>query len=293
MVISETRAGQVLSGGEAGVRDALPVVDDPRSTAPADARELSRLFFARLRELEEGTPEYQYARNTLIELNMGLVHFGVRRFRSGAVETEDMVQVGMIGMIKAIDRFDLSREVEFVTFAMPYITGEIKRFFRDATWALHVPRRLQERRQELARAQDDLISLLGRAPRTAELAEVMQIPEKEVAEAQRAANGYHTQSLDAPIGSEGMHRADRPLSEMVGGEDPTYELIENCHALGPLLAELAPREQEILRMRFAEELTQAQIGERIGVSQMQVSRLLTRTLGRLRRQLLIDESPRV
>ncbi len=126
----------------------LPEVVNPGQVAPQDARELSRQFFRRLTELEEGTHEYQYARNTLIEMNMSLVRYAVYRFRSrGPEEMEDIVQVGMIGLIKAIDRFELSREVEFTSFAIPYIVGEIKRFFRDTSWSVHVPRRLQEARQ--------------------------------------------------------------------------------------------------------------------------------------------------
>ncbi|MER5861031.1 sigma-70 family RNA polymerase sigma factor, partial [Streptomyces sp900105245] len=114
----------------------LPEIADPSQVAPKDARELSRLFFGRLAVLEEGTPEFQYARNTLIEMNMSLVRYAAGRFRSrGAEEMEDIVQVGMIGLIKAIDRFELSREAEFTSFAIPYIVGEIKRFFRDTTWA--------------------------------------------------------------------------------------------------------------------------------------------------------------
>ena len=131
----------------------LPGIEEPRSVAPRDARELSRQFFQRLAELEEGTHEYQYARNTLIEMNMSLVRFAAGRFRGRGDDMEDLVQTGMIGLIKAIDRFELAREVEFTSFALPYIVGEIKRFFRDTTWAVHVPRRLQELRVELAKAR--------------------------------------------------------------------------------------------------------------------------------------------
>ncbi|MGW3141432.1 sigma-70 family RNA polymerase sigma factor, partial [Streptomyces sp. NPDC001139] len=125
----------------------LPEVAEPSRVEPKDARQLTRLFLDRLAVLEEGTADYQYARNTLIEMNASLVRFAAGRFRSrGPEEMEDIVQVGMIGLIKAIDRFEISREVEFTSFAIPYIVGEIKRFFRDTTWAVHVPRRLQEAR---------------------------------------------------------------------------------------------------------------------------------------------------
>ncbi|MFF5857607.1 RNA polymerase sigma factor SigF [Streptomyces sp. NPDC012751] len=263
----------------------LPEVVDPSRVAPKDARELSRLFFDQLAVLEEGTPEYSYARNTLIEMNMSLVRFAAGRFRSrGPEEMEDIVQVGMIGLIKAIDRFDLSREAEFTSFAIPYIVGEIKRFFRDTTWAVHVPRRLQEARVQLARATEELRSRLGRAPTVKELSELMSLPEDEVREARLAANGYNSSSLDAAIGTS--EDGESALQDFIGAEDTALELVEDFHALAPLIAELDERDRRIIHMRFVEELTQAQIGEHLGVSQMHVSRLLSRTLARLREGML-------
>jgi RNA polymerase sigma-B factor len=263
----------------------VPEVADPSKVAPKDARELSRLFFDQLAVLEEGTAEYSYARNTLIEMNMSLVRFAAGRFRSrGAEEMEDIVQVGMIGLIKAIDRFDLSREVEFTSFAVPYIVGEIKRFFRDTSWAVHVPRRLQEARVQLARANEELRSRLGRTPTTAELAELMSLPENEVVEAQLASNGYRSASLDAVI--SGSEDGEAALQDFLGNEDAALELVEDFHVLAPLIAGLDERERKIIHWRFVEELTQAQIGERLGVSQMHVSRLISRLLGRLREGML-------
>ncbi|GEK01970.1 RNA polymerase sigma factor SigF [Streptomyces sp. NPDC003388] len=269
-----------------GTRTAeLPEVADPSKVAPKDARELSRLFFRQLAELEEGTPEYQYARNTLIEMNMSLVRFAAGRFRSrGPEEMEDIVQVGMIGLIKAIDRFELSREAEFTSFAIPYIVGEIKRFFRDTTWAVHVPRRLQEARVQLARATEELQSRLGRMPTAGELSELMSLSEEEVREARLAANGYNSSSLDATI--NGSVDGEAALEHFIGAEDAALELVEDFHALAPLIAGLGERDRQIIHMRFVEELTQAQIGERLGVSQMHVSRLLSRTLARLREGML-------
>ncbi|CAM5635322.1 RNA polymerase sigma factor SigF [Streptomyces fumanus] len=263
----------------------LPTVADPSKVAPKDARELSRLFFDQLAVLEEGTPEYQYARNTLIEMNMSLVRYAASRFRSrGPEEREDIVQVGMIGLIKAIDRFELTREVEFTSFAVPYIVGEIKRFFRDTSWAVHVPRRLQEARVELAKATDELRSRLGRTPTVKELAELMSLSEDEVVEARLAANGYNSSSLDAALG--GSEDGETVLADFIGTEDAALELVEDFHALAPLIAQLADRDRQIIHMRFVEELTQAQIGERLGVSQMHVSRLLSRTLAKLREGML-------
>ncbi|MET9701004.1 SigB/SigF/SigG family RNA polymerase sigma factor [Streptomyces sp. NPDC006529] len=272
----------------------LPQIDNAREVAPADAREMSRVFLVRLRSLEEGTPEYQYVRNTLIEMNVSLVHFAARRFRSravsaGGVDMEDILQVGTIGLIKAIDRYDPAREVEFSTLALPYISGEIKRYFRDTTWAVHVPRRLQELRTELAQAQEALNGVLGRAPTVKELAEHLELSEEEIIEGLVAANGYTSGSLDGSADSDEQTpagRRTRPLAESVGECDAAMELFEEFHTLAPLLEQLDERDRVILQMRFGQELTQAEIGAELGISQMQVSRLLSRTLARLRSGML-------
>ena len=266
----------------------LPEIADPSQVAPKDARQLTRLFLDQLAGLEEGTPEYQYARNTLIEMNVTLVRYAASRFRSrGQDEMEDIVQVGTIGLIKAIDRFELSREVEFTSFAVPYITGEIKRFFRDTSWAVHVPRRLQEARVQLAKANEELRSRLGRMPTTKELSELMCLSEEEVVEARLASNGYNSASLDAAIGSGDDGEA--ALADFIGLDDKALELVEDFNALAPLIAELGDRERRIIHMRFVDELTQAQIGEHLGVSQMHVSRLLNRTLAKLRAGMLTTD----
>ncbi|BCM72956.1 MULTISPECIES: RNA polymerase sigma factor SigF [Streptomyces] len=263
----------------------VPEIAEPQKVAPRDARELSRLFFDQLAQLEEGTPEYSYARNTLIEMNMSLVRFAAGRFRSRSPEEmEDIVQVGMIGLIKAIDRFELSREVEFTSFAVPYIVGEMKRFFRDTSWAVHVPRRLQEARVQLARATEELRSRLGRTPTTKELSELMSLPEDEVIEARLASNGYKSASLDAAI--NGSEDGESALADFIGTDDTALGLVEDFHALAPMIAELDERDRQIIHWRFVEELTQKEIGERLGVSQMHVSRLISRLLARLREGML-------
>ncbi|WP_416981075.1 RNA polymerase sigma factor SigF [Streptomyces sp. T028] len=264
----------------------LPGVEDPRSVAPRDARELSRQFFTRLTELEEGTHDHQYARNTLIEMNMSLVRFAAGRFRGRGNDMEDIVQTGMIGLIKAIDRFEVSREVEFTSFALPYIVGEIKRFFRDATWAVHVPRRLQELRVELAKARDELAGRLDREPTAAELATLMNLPENEVVEAQIAANGYNSSSLDAALTGDGPENGESVLADFIGVEEDGLRLVEDFQSLAPLMAELGERERRILHLRFVEEATQAEIGEQLGCSQMHVSRLIKRIILRLREGML-------
>jgi RNA polymerase sigma-B factor len=264
----------------------LPGIEDPTSVAPRDARELSRRFFERLAVLEEGTPEHQYARNTLIEMNISLVRFAAGRFRGRGDDMEDIVQTGMIGLIKAIDRFELSREVEFTSFAVPYIVGEIKRFFRDTTWAVHVPRRLQELRVELAKAREELSSLLDREPTVAELAALLDIPEDEVVEGQLAANGYNSASLDAALTGDGPEDGEAVLADFIGVEEEGLRLVEDFHSLAPLIGDLSDRDRQILHLRFVEEATQAEIGELLGCSQMHVSRLIKRVIARLRRGML-------
>ncbi|MFD9504250.1 RNA polymerase sigma factor SigF [Streptomyces sp. NPDC060035] len=270
----------------AGVSDDLPWIEDAGKIAPKDARTLSRLFFDRLQVLEEGTAEYQYARNTLIEMNLSLVRFAAGRFRNrGSGDMEDIVQVGTVGLIKAIDRFDLSREVEFTSFAVPYIVGEIKRFFRDTSWSVHVPRRLQELRVDIAKAKEALSAGLDRDPTVHELAEYLGLDEAEIIEGIVAANGYTAGSLDMPTDtadSAGHTTSGRTFADVLGRTDPAMEAVENLHALAPLLGELDARERRIIDMRFGQEMTQAQIGDRLGISQMHVSRLLSRILDKLR-----------
>ncbi|MHA6763984.1 RNA polymerase sigma factor SigF [Streptacidiphilus sp. PAMC 29251] len=262
---------------------------DPRNNSGADARAMSKVLFARLAELEEGTHEYQYVRNTLIELNLTLVKFAARRFKTRSEPMEDIVQVGNIGLIKAIDRFDLDQEVEFPTFAMPTIIGEIKRFFRDTSWAVHVPRRLQELRLALAKAIDDLTFRIGRPPTNAELAAHLEISEDEVREGLVAANGYSVSSIDAgaPGGEDGDEGS--AFTARLGEVDPGMDLVVDLESLKPLMAQLGERDRAILSMRFGAEMTQSEIGDVLGVSQMQVSRLLSRTLGKLRDQLLVQD----
>ncbi|MEV1007288.1 RNA polymerase sigma factor SigF [Streptomyces sp. NPDC049881] len=264
----------------------LPQIGAPQKVAPRDARELSRVFFARLAVLEEGTHEYQYARNTLIEMNLSLVRYAATRFRGRGDQMEDIVQVGTIGLIKAIDRFELSREVEFTSFAVPYIVGEIKRFFRDTSWAVHVPRRLQEARVELAKATEELRTRLGRTPTVAELSALMNLPESEVIEARKASNGYHSTSLDATLTGESGMDGEAVLADFIGQEDAGMQLVEDISTLAPMVSKLGERDRQILHMRFVDEMTQAQIGEQLGISQMHVSRLLTRILTRLRKGML-------
>ncbi|MCB8907004.1 MULTISPECIES: SigB/SigF/SigG family RNA polymerase sigma factor [unclassified Streptomyces] len=264
----------------------LPTPDRPTDVSTDDARTLSVALFRRLRELDEGTPEYAYVRNTLVELNLSMVKYAARRFRSRAEPTEDIVQVGTIGLIKAINRFDPDRAVDFSAFALPTIVGEMKRFFRDTSWAVRVPRRLQELRIDLAKAADTLEQDLGRRPTRAELAARLHVSEEDVAEGQLAAHGYAARSLDGH--SDDSDAPPGATARRLAASEPSYELIESLTALRPLLARLDERDRRILELRFGEELTQREIGRRVGLSQMHVSRLLARILTELRKGLLDD-----
>jgi RNA polymerase sigma-B factor len=276
-----TEREEVLEGLEG-----LPEIPPFDEVGPVDARALSKTLFQRLEVLEEGTHEYSYVRNTLVELNLALVKFAASRFRSRSEPMEDIIQVGTIGLIKAIDRFELARGVEFPTFAMPTIVGEIKRFFRDTSWSVRVPRRLQELRLDLAKAGDELAQKLDRAPTVAELAEKLQISEEEVVEGMAASNAYTASSLDAQPDEDDSEGA---LADRIGYEDHGIDGVEYVESLKPLIAELPDRDRKILSMRFVGNMTQSEIGEELGISQMHVSRLLTRTLGRLRRGLMAED----
>jgi RNA polymerase sigma-B factor len=264
----------------------LPEIPPYDEIGPVDARALSKTLFARLQDLEEGTPEYSYVRNTLVELNLALVKFAASRFRTRSEPMEDIIQVGTIGLIKAIDRFELARGVEFPTFAMPTIVGEIKRFFRDTSWSVRVPRRLQELRLDLAKAGDELAQKLDRAPTVRELAERLDLSEQEVIEGMAASNAYTASSLDAQPDEDD---AEGALADRIGYQDHDLEGVEYVESLKPLIAKLPERDRLILSLRFVGNLTQSEIGEQLGISQMHVSRLLSRTLARLRRGLMVEE----
>ncbi|MER7884310.1 RNA polymerase sigma factor SigF [Streptomyces fimicarius] len=275
-----------FSGAAGEGLEGLPEIPPYAEVGALDARALSKTLFERLESLEEGTHEYSYVRNTLVELNLALVKFAASRFRSRSEPMEDIVQVGTIGLIKAIDRFELSRGVEFPTFAMPTIVGEIKRFFRDTSWSVRVPRRLQELRLDLAKAGDELSQQLDRAPTVAELSERLGITPDEVVEGMSASNAYTASSLDAkPEEDDG----EGALADRIGYEDHGLEGIEYVESLKPLIAALPARDRMILSLRFVSNMTQSEIGEELNISQMHVSRLLSRTLTKLRKGLTLEE----
>jgi RNA polymerase sigma-B factor len=222
------------------------------------------------------------ARDELVHLHLPLVEHCARRFRNRGEPFEDLVQVGTIGLLKSIDRFDLERAVEFSTYATPTIIGEIKRYFRDKGWAIRVPRRLQELRMQIGAATAELTQSLGRSPTPRELAGAIGCSVEEIIEGIESSNAYSTLSLDATDDSE---EGGGSMLDAIGVMDENLEHVEIRESLKPLLDALEPREKKILLLRFFKNRTQTQIAEEIGVSQMHVSRLLTRTLDQLRTSL--------
>ncbi|MPZ63377.1 MAG: SigB/SigF/SigG family RNA polymerase sigma factor [Propionibacteriales bacterium] len=222
-------------------------------------------------------------RNEIVRLHLPLVDHLARRFRNRGEPLDDLVQVGTIGLIKSVDRFELTRGVEFSTYATPTVIGEIKRYFRDKGWAVRVPRRLQELRLSLASASADLTQELGRSPTVGELAERLELNQDAVLEGLESANAYNTLSLDAPDNGESERQT---MVESLAADDEALEGVEYRESLKPLLTALAPREKLILMLRFFHGMTQSQIAQEVGISQMHVSRILSRTLAQLRTSLL-------
>ncbi|MFJ1809086.1 MULTISPECIES: RNA polymerase sigma factor SigF [unclassified Streptomyces] len=250
----------------------------PERRRGADTRALTQLLFGELKELQPGTPEHNRVRGALIEANLPLVRYAAARFRSRNEPMEDVVQVGTIGLINAIDRFDPDRGVQFPTFAMPTVIGEIKRYFRDNVRTVHVPRRLHELWVQVNSATEDLTTAFGRTPTTAEIAERLRIGEDEVLSCIEAGRSYHATSLEAAQEGDGLPG----LLDRLGYEDPALDGVEHRDLVRHLLVQLPEREQRILLLRYYSNLTQSQISAELGVSQMHVSRLLARSFQRLR-----------
>jgi len=245
--------------------------------ATAGASEDPRELF--LRWQRHGQPS---AREALVQQFLPLARTLARRYRGTSEPLEDLLQVASVGLLKAIDRFDPDRGHPFRSFAVPTILGEMRRYFRDSSWAVHVPRGTQERALRVREAQDLLANERGRAPTMGQLAEYLELGTEEVVDALQAIQGYETLSLDAPSRGAGAEEDAMTFGDAVGDEDEHFELVELGATVAAALAGLPSRERLILRMRFAEDLTQTEIAARVGVSQMQVSRLLRRSLDRLR-----------
>ncbi len=219
-------------------------------------------------------------REQLVERFLPLARQLARRYQRADEPFDDLLQVASLGLVKAIDRFDPEREVAFSSYAVPTILGEIKRYFRDRTWAVRVPRDLQELALRVDRAVGELNHELQRQPSVSEIAERVKSTEEEVLEALEAGAAYRASSLEAPRPSEGG--TTETVGDSFGAVESGYQLAEDRATLERLLRTVTPREREVLRLRFEYDMTQAEIGERIGVSQMQVSRIIRQAIGRLR-----------
>jgi len=219
-------------------------------------------------------------RDKLIEDHMPLARRLASRYRHSGESFEDLVQVACLGLIKAVDRYDASAG-PFTRFAVPTITGELKRHFRDKGWSMRVPRDLQERTMSVGNAVDHLATELGRSPKPRDVAQFTGLRLDAVLEAMDAASAYSPMSLDSPQPGSEEDGGDHTLVQTLGGEDPNFGLAEWRPTIAPAVRGLPPREQEILRLRFGEDLTQTEIADRIGISQMHVSRLLRRSLAQL------------
>jgi RNA polymerase sigma-B factor len=224
------------------------------------------------------------AREQLVERYLPLVRRLARRYQRADEPFDDLVQVASLGLLKAIDRFDASREVVFSSYAVPTILGELKRHFRDQTWSVRVPRDLQELALRVDRAVTSLSEGKRRAPSVAEIADSVGASEEQVLEALEASLAYRAGSLDAPRSVQGEDVGET-LGDTLGDHEHGFERAEERATLEPLLDSISPRERVVLTLRFKEDLTQAEIGERIGVSQMQVSRLIRQALTRMRARL--------
>jgi RNA polymerase sigma-B factor len=246
-----------------------PGPEDRAARAREDRRLLERYH-------RHGDPT---AREALVERFLPLARQLARRYQRGGEPLDDLVQVASLGLLKAIDRFEPSRDTAFSSFAVPTILGELKRHFRDRGWSVRVPRDLQEMAVRVDRVAEDLSRTLGRAPTPAEIGTHIGATTEQVLEAREAAGAYRAISLDRPRDDDDE---DAGMADTMGVEDPGFGLAEDAATVERLMGVLSDREREVLRLRFAEDLTQSEIGIRVGVSQMHVSRLIRQAVARLR-----------
>jgi len=249
------------------------VISSPDSPS-SDRRSTDALFREYRRSRDPAT------RDALVERFLPLARQLARRYQRGDEPFDDLVQVASLGLVKAVDRFDLDRGVAFSSYAVPTILGELKRYFRDTGWAVHVPRGLQERVMKVDQTVAKLTIRLGRAPSVADIAEEMGLELEEVLEAMDASQAYDAVSLEA--GRDTERPEEGTIGETLGEEDERLDLVEYGTAIEGTLRALPERDRLVLKLRFVDDLTQSEIAERIGVSQMQVSRLIRRALERLR-----------
>ncbi|WP_067842178.1 RNA polymerase sigma factor SigF [Nocardia lijiangensis] len=236
-------------------------------------------LFERLAASESGTAQHSAVRAELISRCIPLADHIARKFSGRGEPFDDLTQVARVGLVHAVDRFDVSRGSNFLSFAVPTIMGEVRRYFRDNTWAMRVPRRVKETHLRIGAAIDTLSQTLGRSPTAKEIAAELEVDPDEVTQAVIAGNAYQPSSIDAAaLGRD----TEASLLDTLGEEESQFDRVEEYVAIRPLLAGLPERERRILTMRFFESMTQTQIAKQMGISQMHVSRILAKTLARLR-----------
>ncbi|PKQ20365.1 MAG: B/F/G family RNA polymerase sigma-70 factor [Actinobacteria bacterium HGW-Actinobacteria-6] len=243
----------------------------------------TRELFLHYREFQD-----EESRDELITMYLNLVKYLASRFRNRGEPIDDLIQVGTIGLIKAIDRFDTAREVEFTTYATPTIVGELKRYFRDKGWAIKVPRRLQELSFRVNQAVDQLTQQIQRSPTILEIAEYLGVTSEEVLEAMETSEAYNFVSLETDRNSDGSDSFS--ILEYIGKDDQLMSIVDDRTTLAKALKFLTPQEQRVLYLRFFQGLTQTEIATKLEISQMQVSRLLRKTLRVLRENLVSEEA---
>ncbi|GAA2326924.1 RNA polymerase sigma factor SigF [Dactylosporangium salmoneum] len=242
----------------------------------------ARSLLTLLADLPSGSPDRPRVRGRLIELYLPLAEYLARRFRNRGEPLDDLVQVAVVRLIKSVDGFDPARGAAFTSYAIPMIAGELKRHFRDKGWDVRVPRRLQELRLEIAKVSGPLAQELGRSPTIADLAARLSVTEEEIIEGLEVTHAYRALSINAPAGGD---EAGAELADLLGTTDRALEEVDDRESLRPLISRLPVREQRILAMRFRDNMSQSQIAQRLGISQMHVSRLLARALTFLRGEL--------
>ena len=253
-----------------------------------DQRAAIMRLFDELKTCQPDSLRRRELRDHLVTEHMNYARYVAGRFNAPR-GSEDLEQVAYLALVKAVDRFDPDYGSTFLSYLTPMITGEIKRHFRDTSWDVHVPRRVQELSLRLRGATDDLSHRLGRSPTAAELATVLDATAEEIVEAMEAATAYTAASLDRPSVVDDADSA--PLGELLGDSDPRFQAVIERESLKPLLARLPERDKQVLLMRFFRTMTQTEISVELGVSQMQVSRILTRILGELRQAVDDADAP--
>lgn len=262
----------------------------PTRQAPAPTRQSDDSYddvvemFVLLHRMPAESYEYERQRERIVARCLPLADHVASHFARRGEGLDDLIQVARLGLMNAINRFDPAKGPSFIGFAVPTMMGEVRRYFRDYSWGMRVPRRLRELHVQISRTTADLAQQLGRAPTAGELSQILEVPREEIVECLVAGDAYRLDSLDAPRGADSSG-SPRSVADAVGDIDPQIEHITNRESLRVVVAALPPRERDVLRMRFFESMTQSQIAERIGVSQMQVSRILASTLRCLRDQL--------